>query len=149
MIAAPTTAPAHEEPLRVSVVSSLITVRPGAAIEGSSSARLEAARGEWESFQVVVRAGGSPATVSATAAALIGPRGARLPDPLVSRVALVDLRRPSSVEGAAGPWPDPLIPSVDAYAGERRRAFPWPLAAHGEVTVWIDLFVPRSAKPGD
>jgi len=45
--------PASE--LRVAVVSSLTNVFPRGTLDGSRSARLTAARGEWEAFQVVVR----------------------------------------------------------------------------------------------
>lgn len=30
-----------------------------------------------------------------------------------------------TIQGARGLWPDPLIPVVDSYAGERRNALPW------------------------
>ena len=41
----------------VFALSSLDTVRPRGTPRGRKAAQLEAARGEWESFQVVVRAG--------------------------------------------------------------------------------------------
>src|SRR2546429_2351612 len=77
-----TSAPrAHE----VRVLSSLETVRPRDTPGGGREARLEAARGEWESFQVVVHAGGSAVdALSVGGESLLGPGGARVV-PLVSR----------------------------------------------------------------
>lgn len=133
----------------VFAVSSLVTVRPRGTPRGRKAAQLEVARGEWESFQVVVRAGPralSGVTVSMTP--LVGPDRARLEEVRVYRVGFVSLDKPSSVEGATGPWPDPLIPARDAYVGEKRRAFPVAVAAQHDAAAWIDVFVPRAARPG-
>src|SRR5579871_4721766 len=134
----------------VFVLSSLETVRPRATsiARATKRAELAAARGEWESFQLLVRAGARPIALAVDATPLDGPNGARLPAPRVYRVAFVDLRVPSSVEGAPGRWPDPLVPSVDAYAGERRNAFPTEVAPGDDATAWIEVFVPRDARPG-
>ncbi|HEX2571261.1 MAG TPA: DUF4091 domain-containing protein [Polyangia bacterium] len=133
----------------VFALSSLVTVRPWGTPRGGKAAMLEAARGEWESFQVVVRAGPRAlpgVTVSMTP--LVGPGKARIEEVRVYRVGFVSLDTPSNVEGATGPWPDPLIPARDAYAGEERRAFPVAVPARHDAAAWIDVFVPPTARPG-
>jgi hypothetical protein len=123
---------------RVEVVSALEQVMPSAAPRGEKSARLEAARGEWEPFQIVVS--GPARDVRAQAAGPFKPR--------LYRVGLVDLKVPSSVEGHAGRWPDPLIPDVDDFAGEKRNAFPFDVPAGEARAIWVDIWVPRQATPG-
>src|SRR5215470_3379913 len=108
---------------RVDVVSALAQVFPTHAPEGSPTARIEAARGEWEPFQIVVR--GPARAVSASAAPIRTDGDAAVPAPRLYRVGYLDVTTPSSIEGQVGPWPDPLIPDVDAYVGEKRNAFPF------------------------
>ncbi len=48
-----------------------------------------------------------------------------------------------------GKWPDPLIPVIDRFVGERRSGLPSRLGRGEELTLWVELFVPRSASPGD
>jgi hypothetical protein len=133
----------------VFAVSSLVTVRPWGTPLGRAAVELEAARGEWESFQVVVRAGRRALSgVTVSVAPLTGPGKARIEEVRVYRVGFVSLDKPSNVEGATGLWPDPLIPARDAYVGETRRAFPMAVRAGQEAAAWIDVFVPPTAKPG-
>lgn len=131
--------------LEIEAVSALAQVFPSGAPRGAHVARLEAARGEWEPFQIVVKNGSG---VRATVGPLRGDGGATVPAPLLYRVGYIDVKTPSSVEGRAGLWPDPLIPDVDAYVGERRNAFPFDVP-DGEVrAIWVSLFVPENAAPG-
>ena len=97
---------------------------------------------------MVVRAGAVTQQVDLSVPSLVGPKGARLPAPRVARVAFISVTTPSSIEGSTGPWPDPLIPTVDDLVGERRRGFPTTVEAGGDVSAWVDLFVPRDASPG-
>ena len=71
-----------------------------------------------------------------------------LPAPRLYRVGYLEVKTPSSVEGHAGPWPDPLIPDVDAYAGEKRNAFPFDVPAGESRAIWVELFVPRDGDAG-
>jgi hypothetical protein len=123
---------------RVEVVSALEQVFPTAAPRGASSAQLEAARGEWEPFQIVVT--GPLRGVRAQATGPFRPR--------LYRVGLVDVKVPSSVEGRAGRWPDPLIPDIDDFAGEQRNAFPFDVPAGEARAIWVDIWVPRQATAG-
>src|SRR5688572_5845822 len=88
------------------VVSPLVKVRPGEAVEGRREARLSVARGECEAAQVVLpgrveRAKAEPLSLSGPGAALKAS---------VWREAFIDVKTPSNGEGRKGPWPDALVP---------------------------------------
>src|SRR4051794_34008791 len=102
----------------VGLASSLTTVPRRGPFRTEPALRLEAARGEYECAQVVIRADGQHEVraIGACVSALTDPGGARQPPPRLYRVAYVRLDTPSSIEGRAGEWPDPLVPDVDAYA---------------------------------
>ena len=131
-------------------------VRPDDSPAGSpgrpAPVELFAARNEFEPFQLVLRAEERPLRgVDAEVTDLAAERGgAAIP----SRHATVylarplRLARPSSIEGAAGEWPDPLVPRVDRYAGERRNAFPFDLEPERNQPLWIELYVPPETAPG-
>jgi hypothetical protein len=122
-------------------------IRPGAAARAAPDARISAARNEFEPFQIVVT---GPATgVRATAAELVGPGGARIAAVRLFREALIDLAKPSAVDGATGRWPDALVPDVDEVAGERRNAFPFDVPAGESRAIWAEAFVPPDATPGE
>ncbi len=125
-------------------------VFPSSVPPGEPDAKLEAARGEFEPFQIAVRAVGPNALggVSAAAAPLVGPNGATLPAPRLYRVDYLDVATPSSGEGRAGRWPDALVPDVDAFVNEKRRAFPFDVPAGESRAVWVEVYVPEAAAPG-
>ena len=135
----------------VVVVGSLVTVRPGRHPAGASAANLLAARNEFESFQVVVEAGSSPVggLRIRLATALHGP-GGTIPraDVTISREAYVDLRHSSDLEGGTGRWPDPLIPAIDPFYRESRRAFPVTVPPDENRVAWVDVLVPRAQAAG-
>src|SRR5262249_15646217 len=83
---------------------------------------------------------------SATASALSGP--ASLPAPRLYRAALYQVLYASNQEGAAGEWPDPLVPDVDGYVGETRNAFPFDVPAGGSGAIWVEFFVPPGIPAG-
>jgi hypothetical protein len=123
------------------VVSPLVQLFPGDAPPGPTEARLEAARGEYEPFQILVR--GPLKNVRARAESW------DLPAPSLARVGYYDVKTPSSVEGRAGAWPDPLIPDIDELAHEKRNAFPFDVPAGEARAIWVQPFVPRDARPGE
>ncbi|MFP2911059.1 DUF4091 domain-containing protein [Pyxidicoccus sp. 3LFB2] len=88
------------------VVSPLVKIRPGDAVQGRRDARLSVARGECEATQVVLP--GSVERVRVEPLSLSGP-GAAL-KPSVWRQVFVDVKTPSNGEGRSGPWPDALVP---------------------------------------
>ena len=62
--------------------------------------------------------------------------------------AFVNVKRPSSIEGGEGLWPDPLIPRVDRYTHEARNAFPFTVRQDRNQPLWLEIFVPVDAHPG-
>ena len=130
---------------RVGVASSLEKLRPTSAVPPGRSIELAAARGECESAQIGVRADRPLKALSARAAPLRGPSAIA---PVLYRVAMITLVRPSGPDGAAGEWPDPLIPERDAFFGEPRRAFPVAVPAGRLQPIWVEMCVPQEAKPG-
>jgi hypothetical protein len=129
------------QPPQVSAVSSLEDVFPDGPATGAPRAELEAARGEWESFQIVVRAGSQSLHGVSAAAAIDVPHW-------LYRVGYVEVRTPSSIEGHKGPWPDILIPDVDSFVGEKRNAFPFDVPRGEARAIWVELFVPPDARAG-
>src|SRR4051812_43837611 len=86
------TASAEPAPLSVRVVSPLVQVFPTSVPPGEPAARLDAARGEWEPFQIVVHASaGALRGVTAATASLVGPKGATVAAPRLYRVGYVEV----------------------------------------------------------
>lgn len=145
--------PAASAALSFGVVTPNLKVRPTDTPAGSPSASLKAARNEFEPFQIVLTSsGGTTQGVSVSLAKpLAGPGGAQIPakNVVLYRVAYHVVGTASNSEGAAGPWPDPLIPDVDTYVGEKRNAFPFDVPSGESRVVWVEILVPQSAAPGD
>jgi hypothetical protein len=136
-----------------------LTDQPGTA----SSLNIYAAKGESESFQVVISAvGTSLSNTKVTSSKLIGPSGASID------AASVNLYREyytkvttSSVNPSGsnqplppGMYPDGLIPFVNpntgkALSGGSLSAQPFYLMKGTNQPIWIDINVPRTAVPGD
>jgi hypothetical protein len=145
----------------VGVASALDKVRPGDPVPGDRAIDLVAARGECESAQIVVRARSrlraltadaaelapevAPASPSARDAARGHRRGIQV---TLYRVVNLRLALPSGPDGAAGDWPDPLVPVRDPYFGEPRRAFPVEVPRGRVQAIWVEVCVPEGAAPG-
>jgi hypothetical protein len=134
------------------VASANIKVRPHQNPPVERRARLRAGRNEFEAFQLVFH---SERTVIRGISVVLtqplkDPDGTQIPARNITlyRAGYYDVGTPSNSEGAAGLWPDPLIPDVDTYTGERRNAFPFDMVRRKSQIVWVDLLVPRDAKPG-
>lgn len=137
--------------LTVGALSPNLKVRPSDTPTTKPSIALEAARNEFESFQIVLRGGAADvAGVSAKIGKpLTGPGGAKIPDPTLYVARYYDVGTASNDEGASGPWPDPLVPDVDTYFGEKRNAFPLTVPAGKTRVIWVDVLVPPTQTPGD
>lgn len=131
---------------QVGVASSLEKLRPADPVPREQGVRLFAARGECESAQIAVRSERPIAALSARATPLDGPSAGITP--ALYRVATLDLALPSGPDGAAGTWPDPLVPERDPFFGEARRAFPVAVPARRLQAIWVELCVPRLAAAG-
>jgi hypothetical protein len=144
-------APAVAATGKVGVTHALTKIRPSTPAPASLVASISAAGNEFEAFQVVVQGlDGGVQGVSMSASALTGPSGSTIPASriVLYREGLYPVATPSSTEGAKGDWPDPLIPDVDSYYGEKRNAFPFDVPAGESRAVWVDLFVPPGTTPG-
>ena len=133
--------------------NSLEKIRPYDRVpeHAPQSVKIQAARNEFEPFQVVLRAE-SPAidAVDIEVTDLRGKSGVIPSAKYISAylVRYLNLKTPSSVTGGTGEWPDPLVPRVDRYANERRNAFPFKLTAGRNQPIWIDVYVPPSTPAG-
>lgn len=138
------------EVLRVAVSHPLLKVRPDMPAEGPRAAELQAARNEFEPFQILLRAARDLPEVDVVAHDLVGPGGNTIAArwTRIYRIDYLDVDTPSSEEEAPGEWPDPLVPRVDAYAQERRNAFPFPLRPGRTRGVWVEHYVPVDTPPG-
>jgi len=128
-------------------------IRPGDPWphDAGGAVELYAARNEFEPFQIVLRTTDGPVDgVDIEVTDLAGPAGAiaARQNVTVYYEAFLTLKQPSSREGAAGEWPDPLIPRVDRYAGEKRNAFPFHLSPGRNQPIWVDVYVPLGTPPG-
>ena len=102
------------------------------------SVELWAARNEFEPFQIVLHSESQDLTgIDLEVTDLAGSSGTI---PAESNITIyfetyINLKKSSSIEGAAGEWPDALVPRIDRFTGERRNAFPMRLA--GRSWSWI------------
>ncbi|MGI8756831.1 MAG: glycoside hydrolase domain-containing protein [Acidimicrobiales bacterium] len=140
--------PAHAATWRVFPVSSLhkITATAPGVLEKFpvTKARLRAARGEWESFQVVVRAGENELRdVTFQVAPLRSSRGAIAP--VETRVFAEHFVFIGSPSGNARLeklwWPDALFPLPNAAAST--------IAPHRAAVFWVNLRIAPNATAGD
>jgi hypothetical protein len=148
--------PSAGGPARIGVTDSLATVRfdrPVPALRAGAS--LQAARNEFESFQVVIGAHrGLRGVEVSTEGPLRGPDGAEIAarNLTIYREAAYRVggpgKPPSDAEGGPGLWPDALIPERDYYYGERRDAFPVDVAAGATAVAWVDILVPEAQPSG-
>jgi hypothetical protein len=132
---------------------SLVKVRPHDQSPKAPSRKVDisAARNEFESFQIVLHTRASRvAGVNVSASDLRSADGGTIPQRAIAvyRQSYIELRKASSVEGAVGEWPDALIPQVDRYWNERRKAFPLVLQRGRNQPVWIEIYVPLKTRPG-
>src|SRR3954453_12585785 len=135
---------------------SLARVAPTGMAGSGTAVSLAAARGETESFQVVVRAGAEAlqdVTIGVTD--LTGPDGATIAarDIALFREQYVEVKQSATPNGAAGWYPDALVPFRDELTG---RAPANPTVKAQGVTVepghnqpfWVDVLVGRNLTPG-
>jgi hypothetical protein len=123
---------------------------------------LSAARGEYESFQIVTSgAQQGLANVNVTVSDLQGPGGQTIPrtnftlyrEKYMHVTSSSPNWKGSNQPMAPGWYPDALIPFTDPETGKplsgaRLTAVPFEVKAGNNQPIWVDLFVPRSAEPG-
>jgi Domain of unknown function (DUF4091) len=135
--------------VQVGAIHGTVKVRPGTPVPEARRISLEAARNEFEPFQIVVGGGAKAIAARATALERVDGAGRIAAENVrLYREALYEVTRRSNVEGARGEWPDALIPAVDAYDGQRRNAFPFDVPAGEARAIWVDVYVPEGTPPG-
>jgi hypothetical protein len=153
--------------IQLKALPSTIRVRQEGAFRGSDAIEIFAARGEVESFQVVVTAlDGNLRGVSAQMSPLKGQGEASIPEKNVTlyREVFVPVRysSPQATE-PLGLTADPLVPFVNPYTNERVPEPRWgdkgmegsrfgavgfELWQDRHQPLWVDVQVPKDAAPG-
>ncbi len=148
----------------VCVAPSLTRVWLTDAAQSTTTAQIEAARDEYESFQIIVQApaGNSLTNANVTLFNLTGPGSAIIPSTSFSlfREYYVDVTTNSPVPSGStvkplptGWYPDALIPFIDPVTGQPPTggslvAAPFTVPAGQNQPVWVDLLVPGNATAG-
>lgn len=146
--------------LRVRPTGDLPRIPPGQTFQS--------ARNEYESLQFVITAHGGNATkVDVALSPFTKPDGTVLPEEAARlyREVYVNVRHssPRATE-APGLTPDPLVPLVNPFTGDKLKPLYWngealEGAGHGGTpfeiwdehreVIWLDVHVPKEAAPGD
>jgi hypothetical protein len=125
-------------------------IRPAlqAPANAPATAKIAAAQNEFESFHVVVT--GAASGVSMGLEGLNDGRGHTISgrDVVLYREALINVASPTGGDGAAGLWPDALIPAIDPIVGEKRNAFPFDVPNGESRAVLVDIHAPKGTPAG-
>jgi hypothetical protein len=144
------------------VVDGMQRVGPEAPAGTGASIELFAARGEYEPFQIIIRAPeGGLRGVNVIFQDLTGPANQKISKSNITlyREHYVHIGIGSSDWGGSnrpqgkGWYPEPLIPFVDPQtgrdlSGSQLDAVPFDLSAHRNQPIWVDVFVPRNIQAG-
>ncbi|MBJ6609877.1 MAG: DUF4091 domain-containing protein [Candidatus Thiothrix moscowensis] len=141
-----------ETPWQVRAIGVLDRVAPFETVTGADRVTIAAARNEYEGFQFVISAGsGGLANVEVTVSPLKNQQGATLADIQVFRERYVQVSTPSPHSPyAPQAWPDILLPASNNQQklASAWRAFPQNLTAQENLPVWVDVYIPADAAPG-
>jgi PKD repeat protein len=147
-------APALAAPT-VWVVPSLLRVRPSDPAGAVTQLDLYAAKGETESFQIIVQApAGGLSNVNVSADSLVGPLATLYREHYVYiSPGTTDWYTNHNKPQGPGWYPDGLIPFIDPDTGQppvggALTAVPFNLAAGTTQPIWVDLSVPRTLAAG-
>lgn len=139
------------------------TIWRGDRSEEANTIQLMAAKGEYEAFQIVIKA---PQVnlegVNVTVSELTNSEGGTIDPQNINlyREHYIYVDRPSPQGWAANPtlgkgwYADALIPFVNPDTGKDIKraeidAVPFNLAAGNNQPIWVDILVPRDAAPGE
>jgi len=145
-----------------------VRIRQEGPLPASCEPTLHAARGEYESLQISLTGLIRLSDLDAAITPFANASGEQLPadSATLYRVEYVPVRfsAPRATE-ALGMTPDPLVPFIDPYTGKKCASPLWTGeeklegAAFGATpfeiwpgqrqTLWLDVHVPRDAKPGE
>jgi hypothetical protein len=132
------------------------------AAGGGKEVKISAARGEYESFQIVANGSSSGlSNVNVTISDLKGPDGQVIPrnsftlyrEKYMHVTSSSPNWKGSNQPMAPGWYPDALIPFTDPATGKPLSgapltAVPFDLKAGNNQPIWVDLLVPRTAQAG-
>ena len=136
------------------VAPAMVRVRPDDAPGGAAQINLYAAKGESESFQIIVNApAGGLSSVNVTAPDLGGPQVTLYREHYVYLASgSGDWASNRNKPQGPGWYPDALIPFVDPSTGQDLTgaydAVPFSLAAGKNQPIWVDISVPRTTTAG-
>ncbi len=164
---------AGQRGIRLTVLNGMQRIGQDQESYGAPEAKIEAARNEWESFQVVVGAGDENIVVTGAEITELGGRnGAKIPTEHVKlyREEYVRVRRSTPrAELPPGLYADPLVPLIDPLTGEpiepRRRiqrrwggatkvrghdvfGVPFEVFRGQNQPIWVDVHVPKETPAG-
>ncbi len=150
-------------PTNIWITDTMQKVRQDAGSPGTAHwGTFYGTQGEFVDFQVHVQAptgGYSALNIIASSFVQAAPSSYTIPAPsgsyagtLVYREAyyhVTTITSASSVYyGAAGYYPDPLIPTIDPYYHQATNAFPVAVTAGQNQSAWVDVFIPFGAPSG-
>lgn len=142
----------EQSALQVKYIGVLDRFAPFEQVQGQDVAAISAARNEYEGFQIVVSAGDdSIANVSVTVSPLRNAAGDVIDNVQIFRERYVSVSHPSPYSPYdPQAWPDILLPSAETAGNQTPswRAFPQNLTAGENMPVWVDVYVPADAVPG-
>lgn len=133
------------------VTEATTKVRPAGAIGTEQLTQIEAARNEYEMFQIAISNPGGTLRITDVNFSLPSLPDGNLSDVervMIYRAGYMNVTSTSSSEGATGLWPDAMIPKIDSYACEQRNAFPVDVPAGRNQTFYVDVYVPRHTPAG-
>jgi hypothetical protein len=143
---------------------SLNRIAPTAPGGSTKNIKLFAARGEYESFQIGIKASSSQLTnVNVSVSDFSNSNNQVIPKSNISlyREHYVPVNHSSPIgQGSpnsplpTGLYPDALIPFTNPQTGNdlegaQLNAVPFNLKIGNNQPIWVDIFVPRNAQPGD
>src|SRR6266699_3595803 len=132
-----------------------------------TAAAIYAAKGEYESFQIIVRAGSPLTGVNVPVPDLVGPGGQIISKSNLTLFSEHYVYVSQAISSAEAVWhganlrlgpgwyPDGLVPFNDpitgaslSNSGAQYVAVPFNLSANTNQGIWVDVFVPRTATAG-
>lgn len=140
----------NEPPVTCWTASATKKIRPNDSSESGFNVNIQAAKNEYESFQIVLSDTESFIINNISVSDL--KKGSKFIDNRyikVYREVYIDIKTISNTEGEYGLWPDALIPIKDVFFNETRNALPFTASPNINHVFWVDLFIPSGLIAGD